>query len=48
MPAALLDCWSCGRDKCGMLRGCVLKPIWEFPKMRGTLLWGPDNKDPTI
>ena len=23
-------------------------PIWEFPKIRGTLLWGPYNKDPTI
>ena len=21
---------------------------WEFPKIRGTLIWGPDNKDPTI
>ena len=20
----------------------------EFPKIRGTLLWGPYNKDPTI
>ena len=23
-------------------------PKWEFPKIRGTLLWGPYNKDPTI
>ena len=22
--------------------------MWEFPKIRGTLFWGPDNKDPTI
>ena len=22
--------------------------IWEFPKIRGTLFWGPHNKDPTI
>ena len=22
--------------------------IWEFPKIRGTLSWGPYNKDPTI
>ena len=22
--------------------------IWEFPKIRGTLFWGPYNKDPTI
>ena len=21
---------------------------WDFPKIRGTLFWGPDNKDPTI
>ena len=19
--------------------------VWEFPKIRGTLFWGPDNKD---
>ena len=25
-----------------------LEAIWEFPKIRGTLLWGPYNKDPTI
>ena len=23
-------------------------PIWEFPEIRGTLFWGPYNKDPTI
>ena len=22
--------------------------IWEFPKIRGTLFWGPYNKDPSI
>ena len=22
--------------------------IWEFPKIRGTLVWGPYNKDPII
>ena len=22
--------------------------IWEFPKIRGTLFWGPYTKDPTI
>ena len=22
--------------------------VWEFPKSRGTLFWGPYNKDPTI
>ena len=21
---------------------------WEFPKIRGTLFWGPYNKDPII
>ena len=24
------------------------KAMWEFPKIRGTLFWGPYNKDPTI
>ena len=22
--------------------------LWEFPKIRGTLFWGPYHKDPTI
>ena len=22
--------------------------IWDFPKIRGTLSWGPCSKDPTI
>ena len=22
--------------------------VWEFPKIRGTLFWGPQNEDPTI
>ena len=22
--------------------------IWEFPKIRGTLFWGPHYKDPII
>ena len=22
--------------------------LWDFPKVRGTLFWGPYNKDPTI
>ena len=27
----------------------LAKPFtWEFPKIRGTLFWGPYNKDPTI
>ena len=25
-----------------------LMSIWEFPKIRGTLIGGPYNKDPTI
>ena len=25
--------------------GCAM---WEFPKSRGTLCWGPYNNDPTI
>ena len=24
----------------------MLEAIWEFPKIRGTLFWGPYNKDP--
>ena len=35
------------------LFGCLLprrtmKTIWEFPKIRGTLIWGPYNENPTI
>ena len=28
----------------------IERPMWEFPKIRirGTLFWGPYNKDPTI
>ena len=26
----------------------MLKPTWEFPKIRGTSFWGPYSKDPTI
>ena len=22
--------------------------MWEFPKIRGTLFWGPYKKDPTV
>ena len=28
--------------------GFLISPTWEFPKTRGTLFWGPYNKDPTI
>ena len=24
------------------------RDMWEFPKIRGTVFWGPYNKDPTI
>ena len=24
------------------------EPMWEFPKIRGTLFWGPYNENPTI
>ena len=47
-----------GRDPEGWGRGvycfrpaaspCFARLIKEFPKMRGTLFWGPYNKDPTI
>ena len=26
----------------------ITSTIWEFPKIRGTLIWGPYNQDPTI
>ena len=26
----------------------VLRPIREFPKIRGTLFWGPYDTDPTM
>ena len=31
-------------------KGCDMRlsTIWEFPKIRDTLFWGPYNKDPTI
>ena len=31
-----------------MLMVIIPTPIWEFPKIRGTLFWCPCNKDPTI
>ena len=31
-----------------VLLGRTWRPKWEFPKIRGTLIWGPYNKDPTI
>ena len=48
--SAVLKLWNAVRAKAAsrsLLLVAVVK-IWEFPKMRGTLLWGPYNKDPTI
>ena len=28
--------------------GLTYACTWELPKIRGTLFWGPHNKDPTI
>ena len=30
------------------LQTWILQPVWEFPKILGTLFWGPNSKDPTI
>ena len=27
---------------------CMYVCMWEFPNIRGYLIWGPYNKDPTI
>ena len=32
----------------GRFEDYVWKPIWEFPKIRGTFCWSPYNKDPTV
>ena len=32
----------------GEPRSALLAATWEFPKTRGTLCWGPYDKDPTI
>ena len=32
----------------GTLEGAFHTFIWEFPKIRGTLFWGPYHKHPTI
>ena len=32
----------------GSYMGSIGFRVWEFPKIRGTLFWGPYNKDPTI
>ena len=41
-----IDSSSCGQKECRNLN--VWVAIWDFPKSRGALLWGPYNKDPTI
>ena len=40
----------CGWGKLGLLSAVhvVVVAVWGFPKIRGTLFWGPHNKDPTI
>ena len=30
------------------MSGVVLSTVWEFPKIRGTFVGSPYNKDPTI
>ena len=35
-------------DLRSQLESLRLLGIWEFPKIRGTLFWGPEKKDPTI
>ena len=32
----------------GSYKGSIGFRVWEFPKIRGTLCWGPYSKDPTI
>ena len=29
-------------------KGRLAGSMWELPKIRGTLFWGPYNRDPTI
>ena len=33
------------KDSCFKAFGPI---CWEFPKIGGTVFWGPDNKDPTM
>ena len=42
--------WQSGLRDRGLKRRrwCKGRKIWGFPKKRGTLSWGPYNKDPTI
>ena len=41
LPAALLFL-------CYVVRPVPHELIWEFPKISGTLVWGPYKKDPSI
>ena len=38
---------SCTAMYCNVMDVFAPGPRWEFPKIRGSLFWGP-NKDPTI
>ena len=39
---------SSGFIACNTRAPHVPKLTWEFPKIRGTLFWGPYKKDPTF
>ena len=43
----ILQAGPCRRDF-GAISGPYATYIWEFPKIRGTLFWGPFSQDPTI
>ena len=38
----------CSVTGSGLQAYCCRQKKWEFPKIRGTLVWGPYYKDPTI
>ena len=31
-----------------LIMAVLASDTWEFPKIAGTVFWGPYNKDPTI
>ena len=42
-----------GLNSLGFLQGFLQPPqdltlLWELPKIKGALCWGPYNKDPTL
>ena len=47
-----LAVWLNHAEYLGSLSGSTLFPnlrcIWEFPKISGTVFWGPYKKDPSI